>query len=81
MTVTIAHYPRPERFKDSDAPECCARANDGQLAELAGDEPNLLLQEQERIVHRVLARAVLAAHVGWVVQPVRSCRVEYWLVE
>jgi hypothetical protein len=77
MTVTIAHYPRPEWFKDSDAPGCCARANDGQLAELAGDSnPNLLFTRQARIVHGVLARAVLAAHVGSLVQPVRSCEAE-----
>jgi hypothetical protein len=34
----------------------------------------LLFTRQERIVQGVLACAVLAAQVGWVVQPVRSCR-------
>jgi len=38
--------------------------------------PNLLFTRQPRIVHGVLAGAVLAAQVGWVVQPVRFCRVE-----
>jgi hypothetical protein len=32
-------------------------------------------------VHRVLARTILAAHVGWVVQPVRPCRPEWRQVE
>src|SRR5262245_16158797 len=36
--------------------------------------PNLLFTRQQRIVHRVLASAVLAAHVRRVVQPVCSCR-------
>jgi hypothetical protein len=35
-----------------------------------------LFTRQARIVHGVLARAVLAAQVGGVVQPVRSCRAE-----
>jgi hypothetical protein len=34
--------------------------------------PNLLFTRQPRSVHGVLARAVLTAQVGWVVQPVRS---------
>ena len=34
--------------------------------------PDLLFTRQQRIVFGVLARAVLAAQVGWVVQPVRS---------
>jgi hypothetical protein len=34
------------------------------------------ITRQARIVHGVLARAVLAAQVGGVVQPVRSCRAE-----
>jgi hypothetical protein len=38
--------------------------------------PNLLFTRQERIVHGMLASAVLAAQVGWLVQPVRSCRAE-----
>jgi hypothetical protein len=38
--------------------------------------PNLLFTGQERIIHRVLVRALLAAPVGWVVQPVRPCRAE-----
>jgi hypothetical protein len=38
--------------------------------------PNLLFTRQQRTVHGVLARAVLAAHVGGVVQPVRSGRAE-----
>jgi hypothetical protein len=43
--------------------------------------PNLLFTRQERIVRRVLGRAVLAAQVGGVVQPVRSCDAESRLVE
>src|SRR5829696_6019269 len=39
--------------------------------------PNPLLTRQERIVQRVLANALLAAQVGWPVQPVRSHRAEY----
>jgi hypothetical protein len=31
---------------------------------------------QQRIVHGVLVRRHLAAHVGWAVQPVRSCGLE-----
>ena len=38
--------------------------------------PNLLFTRQQRIVHRVLAHAVLAAHVRWVVQQVCSCDAE-----
>jgi hypothetical protein len=34
------------------------------------------ITRQERIVHGVLASAVLAAHVGYVVQPVHSSRAE-----
>jgi hypothetical protein len=41
----------------------------------------LLFTRQERIVHGVLLSAVLAAQVGWVVQPVRSSRAEWLLVE
>jgi hypothetical protein len=37
---------------------------------------DLLVTSQERIVHGVLARAVLAAQVGCVVQPVRSWSAE-----
>ena len=40
-----------------------------------------LFTRQQRIVHGVLASAVLAAQVGGVVQPVRSCGAEYCLVE
>jgi hypothetical protein len=40
-----------------------------------------LFRRQERIVHGVLACAVLAAQVRWVVQPVRSCRAKYWQAE
>ena len=40
------------------------------IAAQAGD------YKKARIVHGVLARALLAAQVGWVVQPVRSCRAE-----
>ena len=39
------------------------------------------ITRQERIIQRGLARAVLAAQVGWVVQPVRSCRAGYRQVE
>ena len=35
-----------------------------------------LFTRQQRIVHGVLARAVLAAHVSQAVQPVRSSRAE-----
>jgi hypothetical protein len=38
--------------------------------------PNLLFTRQQRTVQRVLARVFLAAHVGWVVQQVRSCGAE-----
>jgi hypothetical protein len=45
--------------------------------ELAGDSnPQPAVTRQQRIVHGVLARAVLAAHVGWVVHLVCSCRAE-----
>jgi hypothetical protein len=48
-----------------------------QFLELAGTRtPNLLFTRQERIVHLVLARALLAAQVGWAIQPLRSCRAE-----
>jgi hypothetical protein len=46
-----------------------------------GSNPNLLFTRQERIVHGVLARALLAAQVRRVVQLICSCRAEYWLVE
>jgi hypothetical protein len=39
------------------------------------------ITRQERIVHGVLARPVLAAQVGWVVQPVLSCRAVWPMVE
>jgi hypothetical protein len=42
---------------------------------------NLRIRRQARIVHGVLADAVLAAHVGEVVQLVRSRRVESWQME
>ena len=35
-----------------------------------------LFTRQPRIVHGVLARVLLAAQVGWVVQAVRSCRAD-----
>jgi hypothetical protein len=43
--------------------------------------PNLLFTRQQRIVHGVLARAVLAAQVGCGVQPVRSRSTEQRQVE
>jgi hypothetical protein len=39
------------------------------------------ITRQERIVHGVLASAVLAGQVGWVVQPVLSCRAVWPVVE
>jgi hypothetical protein len=39
------------------------------------------ITRQERIVYGVLAGAVLAGQVGWVVQPVRSCGAEYARLE
>jgi hypothetical protein len=44
------------------------------LSELAGDSnPHLLVTRQRATVRGVLACVVLAAQVGWVVRPVRSC--------
>jgi hypothetical protein len=42
---------------------------------------NRQIRRQARIVHGVLARAVLAAQVGWVVQLVCSCGAEYARLE
>jgi hypothetical protein len=42
---------------------------------------NLLFTRQERIVHGVLARTVLAAHIRCAVQPVRSCPDEWRQVD
>ena len=39
------------------------------------------ITRQQRIVHGVLARAVLAAHVRWVVQRVPSCRLAWCVVD
>jgi hypothetical protein len=48
-----------------------------QKAEQARDSnANLLFTRQARIVRRVLASGLLAAHVRWVVQLVRSHRAE-----
>jgi hypothetical protein len=35
-----------------------------------------LITRQLWIFHGVLASALLAGHVGWVIQPVRSCGAE-----
>jgi hypothetical protein len=43
--------------------------------------PNLLFTRQLTIVHSVLASAVLAGQVRWVVQPVLFCPAEYAVVE
>ena len=51
---------------------CCDQALGQELA--SPSNRNLLFTRQERIVHGVLLGAVLAAHVGRVVQPVRSRR-------
>jgi hypothetical protein len=40
-----------------------------------------LLTREARIVRGVLAGAVLAAQVGWVVQRIRFCHAELRLVE
>jgi hypothetical protein len=50
----------------------------GELARGTAATPNSgqQISRQQRIVHGVLPGAVLAARVGWVVQPVRSCRAE-----
>jgi hypothetical protein len=44
-----------------------------------GSNPNLLLTRQQRIVHGVLASAVLAGQVGWVVQHTHRDHAD-WLV-
>jgi hypothetical protein len=46
------------------------------VSALKGDPRGHWLTRQERIVHGVLAGAVLAGQVGGVVQPVRSSRPE-----
>jgi hypothetical protein len=55
-----------------------ARPTTCTLWELAGglEPPTCWITRQLTIVHGVLASALLAAPVGWVVQPVRSCRAE-----
>ena len=52
--------------------------SDLNLLELAGGTrtPNLLFARQQRIVHGVLAGAVLAGQVSWAVQRVPSRRAE-----
>jgi hypothetical protein len=50
-------------------------------AQLPTQTPRLLLTSQQRIVHRVLASAAVAAQVGRIVQPVPFCPAEYAVVE
>ena len=71
------HGSAPWRARPARPVRQVVQGCDRQFRELArAFEPHLLFTRQARFVHGVLARAVLAARVGPVVQPVRSCSGE-----
>jgi hypothetical protein len=60
--------------RSPDIPSGGAWRTDARTAATPSSEQRIT--RQERTVHWVLARVLLAAQVGWVVQPMRSCQVE-----